>query len=170
LLPRASMSGRMSVVLWGYVITGAVGIAGTALGSWLTGRTQTNNLRLSIRAESDRAKVAEKRRIYSRCLAAFGDFINAQVKLHSFTGQSSDSDFGRALLGELTTAASEVFKTANELLLIAPKDVGNLADSASDALTRYPGGDPTKDSRVAEYRHLRDQLILAMRADLGELD
>ena len=59
------------------------------------------------------------------------------------------------------------FKTANELLLIAPKDVSNLTDSASDALSGYSGGDPAKDSRIAEYRHLRDQLILAMRTDLA---
>ena len=39
------------------------GIGGTILAAWMTGKSQTANLVLSINAESERNRLAEKRRM-----------------------------------------------------------------------------------------------------------
>lgn len=54
-------------------ITGAVGIAGiggTVLSATITRKSAAENLRISIDAENERIKLAEKRRIYAQALAA----------------------------------------------------------------------------------------------------
>ena len=45
---------------------GLVGVGGTYLGAWRTGRTQTTNLKLSIEAEREQARLADKRQVYAR--------------------------------------------------------------------------------------------------------
>lgn len=72
------------MVSWTTLITGIVGavigVAGTSLGAWLTGRTQTANLQLSIDAERERTRIADKRQTYARCLASLTDVVFEAAK------------------------------------------------------------------------------------------
>jgi hypothetical protein len=84
----------LSTISWDVVVTatvtGAVGIAGIAGTLWqekkaresqsrdlkLSIDSAAENLRMSLKAEDARAKIAEKRRIYARCAAAIDDLAN----------------------------------------------------------------------------------------------
>jgi hypothetical protein len=66
-------------------ITGAVGIAGVAgtiIAAKLAGNTATQNVRLSVNAEDDRARLADKRRIYARAIAAIDVALIATALMH----------------------------------------------------------------------------------------
>jgi hypothetical protein len=79
-------------------IAGAVvGLAGIIAGYWQSKRSgedaarnlknslnaTARNLRISINAENKRAWVAEKRRIYAECLAAFEELTTASIEYES---------------------------------------------------------------------------------------
>jgi hypothetical protein len=148
---------------WGILVTGLVGVAGiggTVLATWMTGKSQTTNLRISIGAENERARLAEKRQIYVRYLAASGELINAMAKQHAL-GEEADDALSTALVYERGAAFTSVLNTLGELLLIAPKHVMLLADSAGATI-----GGVSPDA--GEFRRVREALLLAMRADLGE--
>lgn len=114
------------MVPWAVLITGAVGVGGTALGAWLNGKTQTKTLRLSLDAENDRARLAEKRRIYARCTTAF------------LTMERAGRDFQNAAAGQggynaelnLTKASDALRDSMSELILIAPKHIRDTAQAA----------------------------------------
>jgi len=62
---------------WGPVITagitgivGLAGIGGTLVSAKITRKSAAENLRTSIGAEDERARLAEKRRIYAQALAS----------------------------------------------------------------------------------------------------
>jgi hypothetical protein len=63
----------LGVIVTGVVVGSASGIIGAICGAWMTGRSQIAGLKLGIAAENERAKIAEKRRVYARCIAALHD-------------------------------------------------------------------------------------------------
>jgi len=151
-------------MLWGYVITGAVGIVGTALGSWLTGRKQTSNLRLSISTENERAHKAEKRRVYVRHLAALTDLMTTSFKWHSAEKTGIEGEAKLAIALELGGKIAVARTTSFEVDLISTPEIRELAVSATTAIENYwPLGQGPHD-----FEKVRSQLIRAMRADLGE--
>jgi hypothetical protein len=115
---------------------------------------------MSISAENERARLAEKRRVYVSYLAATGDLINSKAKQHAL-GDDADDAISTALLHESAAAFTGVLNALGELLLIAPEPVMHLADSAGTILVRA-GLDADM------FREAREQLLQAMRADLGE--
>jgi hypothetical protein len=159
---------------WEVLITGAVGVGGTALGAWLNGRMQTKNLRLSLDAESERARLAEKRRIYAAFLAASNELI---VGVGDFRASVREENTGRleADYNRMAEARTLSLSNITELELIASPDIGAQARSLRRFLVNFAF---SRTSNMAEEASqnpdpiigMRARLLDAMRADLGEPD
>jgi hypothetical protein len=161
---------------WETLITGAVGLAGIGGTLWQGTRSReaaskdlkasldatAENLNLSINAENERARLAEKQRVYARCLAAFAGLIDPIAKNHAF-GSETEDVLAASLATEYGTALATQQNAVSELLLIAPVDVRQLALKASTKLMHDDGSEVAG----AEFRAVRDRLIQAMRADLN---
>jgi hypothetical protein len=151
----------MVAMLWGYVITGIVGITGTCLGAWLTGRWQTANLRLNINAERQRAMQAENRLLYTAFLSAYHRFQNI-----SMSSIDKKEDPGRTLYREAFVTLLEV---ADQISLSAPIGVNELAVELA-RIVRGFAMDLREDRDAPippELGDVRTELIYAMRKDLG---
>jgi hypothetical protein len=149
---------EMIVVDWGTVIpagitavVGLAGIGGTLLAARITGRSEDN-----------RAKVAEKRRIYANCLAA----LSVQYEANILKVETSKLSFPQDLAtifgssGDLDRAAmNAVF----EVQLIASFDVAKLAAKTLETLFRATPG-----SERNAWATAIALLVAAMRTDLGE--
>jgi len=129
----------------------------------VAGGLAAKNLSSGISAENERARLAEKRRVYVCCVTAFGGLIHSMAKQHAL-GDDGDDALETALSIERGAALTTLLNTLGELMLIAPEDVMHLADRAGRVLTEYSGSDPD----AARFREVREQLLMAMRADLGE--
>src|SRR5262249_35076237 len=110
------------------VITGVVGIAGVA-GTIVSARiartSATKDLQLSLNAENERARLAEKRRVYAA--------LNAALNNYSLVGRSIYLDPSLPLnRTELEDAQVRVFDAASEVILIAPKQLGGLVSEISN--------------------------------------
>lgn len=125
------------------------------------------NLLTGISAEDRRAEVAEKRRIYAACQAAFIGMISPVLRQRRVMIQGSDFEGSLAIVAQprdtMTAAVSEI-------RLVAPIDIGNLASAIQAAYlnfiddTRMGVGMPDDGSPMAE---LQEELYALMRADLG---
>jgi hypothetical protein len=83
-------------------VTGVVGIAGVGGANYaakISGKSATKAARLSLTGESDRARLAEKRRIYARAIAAAADRA---------AGEAADRLNEASPAGELRAAAARV--------------------------------------------------------------
>ena len=152
------------------ILAGAVGAAGgilaTLAGSWLTGRTQTNNLKLSLSTQNDRARIAEKRRIYARALASLSAAGGAVIEA------KMDANRGDlAAVRNIRATFDGIWECLSEVKLIAPQEVDECTEvvargfldylgSMADAL-KGEGPWPGQPPDLAK-------IVAAMRADLGE--
>jgi len=153
------------------ITTGVVGITGTILGAWLTTRSQTANLLLSINAEDRRVKNVEKRQIHATCLGAFEEMSSFHLTFLFLSAKKRDDpELNEAVEGyqKATHAAQIAVNTAE---LIASAEVSELldrlrkahVDSVNDVITKKP-----MSSEARNIGAIRRQLYVAMRADLGE--
>ena len=115
------------MVSWTTLITGIVGavigVAGTSLGAWLTGKTQTANLRVSIDAERERARVADKRQTYARCLTSLTEVVFQAAKLGDYSAGVSNED-RRSLALALHDSMSPMVAATNEMRLLPLSRLG----------------------------------------------
>jgi hypothetical protein len=128
---------------WATIITGTVGIAGIG-GTLLSARWQTASVKLTIAAEDERAKIAERRRIYVAAYAALSDGLRVMER-------SADDEVAPAV-------SISAINAARELELIASADVGRCARDALRGLDEHDG-----EALVEALAGL----VGAMRADLG---
>lgn len=106
---------------WQTLITGAVGVAGiggTILAARMTSKSQTANLKPGIGAENERARRAEKRLIYARCLASYEAMLT-QVLVFRDAGDRAESLDERSAT-EMSAVVSAMNVVVAELMLIAP--------------------------------------------------
>jgi hypothetical protein len=176
---------------WTFLATAAVGIAGIAGTFWQGKRAReaasndlkqnlkaaSENLLTTINADNERARLAEKRRIYASCLTA----INAASPAFSTHRRARNAKNARTWTNvEAKLAAWEDAKTARdamlnaemELELIAPKDVFQHAQQAGDNLMKYwdktANDAEPDDSLPSSTKPLIIKLRSVMRIDLGE--
>jgi hypothetical protein len=136
------------------VVTGVVGLAGiggSIMSARLASKSATENLRRSITAEDIRAKRAEKRLVYAKCLAAL-----AQYKEFYDAPYSTDfmASTGPAEMRDLRAAASIAIQEAE--LVGSPE----LAQTAYQAFLSIP-------ARDRDWEGLHTRLVEAMRTDLN---
>lgn len=146
----------------------------------------TENLRLTFSVENDQAKIAEKRRIYAQCQAAFSALIQAAVRQRIATDQVAtaiarnydDSTFNFVSLtkekadGESVDAQRIMLRAVSELYLIGPNKVRELTAEVANALGEYmttltKGEEDTRPS-LDKISDILRCLYEVMRADLGE--
>jgi hypothetical protein len=119
----------------------------------------TENLRLTISAEDDRARRTEKRQIYATYLSSFNSII---VKLR----EDKSVIQGPASYDELNQQLAVLLSATMEVALVAPRSVAEpaqvCASQVASRVNKIRKGELTKDPTGI------DDLIKAMRADLGE--
>lgn len=156
------------------IVIGVVGLAGILATYWQGKRAAeaaSENLRSSIDAENERARVVEKRRIYAACQAAF-----AAMRIESIThrvayqppASQRQRDAAELALNQVRRA---MLNATGELLLIAPmgarKIAADLTDSYLSYITATVRG-ASLDEPTEPAGRMQNQLYDAMRADLGE--
>jgi hypothetical protein len=151
-------------------ITGAVGIAGVAgtiLAARITSKSATENLKLSISADNERARLALKRGVYADCLTAFAEMMTA---VFTFREHHSGDDHDVTRTKQSQTQVVMIQKIS-EVRLIAPRNVARavaelgqtLLEYAIDSLRVEPFG--TSPEAITKKLH---EVYQVMRADLGE--
>jgi len=143
-------------------IAGAVGLAGiggTLLSARMTSKSDVKNLRISIRAEDARTRLADRRRIYAGCVAALTAYSDATVAnnpkpLLAEQRAELEYDVGR------TRLAAQV--AVSEVDLIAPPEVAIMAHRAAQAVLQAG-----KTENIASIGAPIVNLTMAMRRDLG---
>jgi len=156
------------------IVIGVVALAGIAATYWQGKRaTQaaSENLRNSIDAENERARLTEKRRIYAACQAAF-TAMRIESITHRVAYQPPPSQDQRdAAELALNQARQAMLHVTSELLLIAPEGVRKIAADLTDSYLGYITA-TVRGASLAEPTEpagqLQNQLYDAMRADLGE--
>jgi hypothetical protein len=126
---------------------GVVGLAGIIAAVRQSGRT--------IRAEDARARLADKRRVYASCLAAFAELARARAKTWAYEQSGEVSD---EIEDQHAAALKAAMSAYSELQLIAPAKVRKPVYEYFRSLS----GDGQAD------RTARELMVGAMRADLGE--
>lgn len=124
----------------------------------------TKNLGLSLNTESERSRREEKRQVYASYMAALGDAITQKVKRISYGEEGVMPEW--PLHAEYATSITAVMSELEKVKLIAPQDIAPLANRAARAIVNF---DDTEEAN-AEHSQARDQLLKAMRADLGSTD
>jgi hypothetical protein len=162
----------MSVVDWAAVvpaaITGAVGIAGV-IGTITAAK-------IGAKAATENARLADKRRVYARSIAA----LDASVAATKAERVSKAERGGRGGPGHRTydaTAGDALLAAADamgELQLAAPPRIADLADRAAKDLHAFryvpltPGLQPQADEAGQAIAETRQSLFDALRADLDD--
>jgi hypothetical protein len=144
--------------------TAIVGIIGIVATYW-TGRkaliTQTRNMELRINAEADRARLADKRRIYATFIAATSRYVAAAQSLAAARTKGAPESELPVLRSELGLAMTLMLSVLGEIRLIAPEDLVILSIEVVQKVT-------TTANLTDIFPELRDKLYEVMRADLGE--
>jgi hypothetical protein len=119
-------SGTDWPAVWAAISGGAVGLAGIGATVW--------QFRRGIRADNQRAEVAEKRRIYGRYHASLDNVFALADSVRT----ASDPDMQR-YLSELQDANIEMYSASSELTLVAPRDIAELARNVVRTLSAVCG-------------------------------
>ena len=169
---------QVTVSDWPAIITGIVigviGLAGIVATYWQGKRATemaSESLRKSIDVENERARLAEKRRIYAACQAAF-TAMRIESITHRVAYQPPPNQEQRAAAElALNQIQRQMLNATGELLLIAPADVRKIAADLSDSYLSYIAATvrgASLDEPTEPVRHTQRQLYDAMRADLDE--
>lgn len=156
------------------VVTGVVGLAGIVATYWQGKRATeaaSENYRRSIDAQDERARLADKRRIYATCQATF-----TAMRIESITHRvayqpPADQAQRDAAELALNQAQRAMLNATSELLLIAPNDVRKIAADLADSYVSYTTATvrgASLDEPTGSAAHMQSQLYDAMRADLAE--
>jgi hypothetical protein len=144
-------------MLWGYLITGLVGVAGMT--------STLLSVKINNSAQATLTYKAEKRRIYAAFNAAIESLWIIATSSWDFT-----TDPGRANYNQ---AMTQLWSSYFEVSLIAPANVNRLAIDIAHVMSAFAARlrEREKDESWREPRGFldkRDEMIRAMRADLGE--
>lgn len=156
------------------VVTGVVGLAGIVATYWQGKRATeaaSENCRRSIDAQDEHARLAEKRRVYAACQAAF-----TAMRIESIThrvayqppADQAQRDAAELALNQVQRG---MLNATSELLLIAPKGVRKIAADLVDSYVSYITATvrgASLDEPTGPAAHVQNQLYDAMRADLAE--
>jgi hypothetical protein len=148
-----------SVAITGAV--GVVGVAGTIIAARMAGKSTMQGVRLTIGAEDRRARLADKRRVYARAIAALDASVTAtRTERAAYPDLPGHRTYEVAAKAALMAAADAM----GELQLAAPPRIADLARGAASDLDLYQRH-KLDDERI---RETRQSLLDALRADFDE--
>lgn len=153
-------------------VVAALAIVGGYLGVQSANRNAAKNLLTSINAENEQVRLADKRLVYARCLAAFVEMSTRAVYHRAARVKGTKK--------ERTETDTKLFEAGNaryvalaEVRLIASANVVSFADTLNSYLDTYVKETGTGERCLSpkrepgkEYGDLEGHLIEAMRADL----
>jgi hypothetical protein len=155
------------VIVAGALVGSVSGVAGAILGAWVSGKSALAGLKLTIEAEKESARLADKRAVYAQCLASLDNCKHSLQQLRQQRGTAESA----AAAEKYDRAWQDCAAKLNELGLVAPDGVRFVALTASGRLYRLAElADSSHDEfRGAEVRYFKaeDCLRQALRADLG---
>ena len=99
----------------------------------MNGKSQLTALKLSINAEDNRIKVTDKRKLYALFTVKVNDILLA-IHRCALPGEKTDSQI-ESERNNLVEAHRSTLQTANEIYLIAPRDVIDAVDEMYSYLT-----------------------------------
>jgi hypothetical protein len=139
-------------------ITAAVGIAGVAgaiIAARIAGDSARESTRLTITAEADRARLADKRQLYARFMTVFSNAVTAAMEAKSAGPDSPD-------FAKYAAAINDAISLKNEVSLIAPEPTTTIASEAIDRLFDFLygrcGPAAVADAKGKALAALRDDL------------
>ena len=158
-------------------VVGVAGVAGTIINARFAGDSARKSALLNITAEADRARLAEKRRIYARGVGALDTAMLADGAARAAERHAESVEASRGWLqsrvptavvedqhkravdfrAKATEALGSANEAASELQLIAEDPAVELARNALDNISN-PG----------VYAGHRAKLLKALRTDLGK--
>jgi hypothetical protein len=157
----------VGVIVAGALVGSVSGVAGAILGAWVSGKSALAGLKLTIEAEKESARLADKRAVYAQCLASLDNCKHSLQQLRQQRGTAESA----AAAQKYDRAWQDCAAKVNELGLVAPDGVRFVALTASGRLYRLAElADSSHDEfRGAEVRYFKaeDCLREALRADLG---
>jgi hypothetical protein len=139
---------------------GVVGLAGIIF-AW-------RQSKMTIRADDERAELAEKRQIYSKYQASLDDVFTIANILRTEHGPDRPK-----YLSELQAANVVMFNATSDVRLTAPAGIASVARKVADTLSAaawraaQTGSDVDQDNAVYNGRQ---ELYSVMRADLDVLE
>ena len=131
------------------------------------------NIRLNIIADDERARIAEKRRIYAACQASFIAMIGPVIRHRREFSAATTPEQREAARSRLDTPRAAMFNAVSELRLIAPPDIGELANAVERNFMTFISD--TNDGALLassgvlmpEVAVMQNRLYDLMRQDLG---
>src|ERR1039457_6121611 len=124
---------------WPTIATGVVGVAGIIGTSWQGKRAReatSQDLRDSLRADTDRALTADRRGVYANFLAATNKMLIADA---DFEGNwaAADEETKNLLVESYNAPLSELFIALAEVKLVAPETIGDVAGTIGGLLADH---------------------------------
>jgi hypothetical protein len=135
------------------ISAGVAAVAGISATLWQASR--------NWRHDDTQRKVAEKRQLYANFMGTFNACISAAMARENAKGLVQKADTAI----EWNKANTNCNIARNELVLVAPVNIGNLSAKLLTTANHYTGRDKSQTEALASK--ILD-LIQAMRADLGE--
>ena len=160
------------MVPWDLIIGGLIGVGGTSIGAIISGRYQVTGQKLTITNDRDEARRADKRHVYAACQAAFTD-MQLCIQAYREASQQAAEDGIRRQTAErqLAAARKQMLDSVGELILVAPKQVCELAGQIQAGIIQLgqeTDDSPRRSDPRAALRSRRAEMLDAMRDDLGE--
>lgn len=124
-----------------------------------------SDIDLSIDAEREPAQIADKRLAYARCLASLPRVVFTAAKLGNYS-DGVNAEERRSLALALHESLAPMVVATNEMRLIAPESLGELADEVARKVALAAGDIERGIDTDFVFAPLREQLYQTMRADL----
>jgi hypothetical protein len=143
-------------------MTGAVGLAGIAGTLWQAKQTKdaaSQGVQVTIEADRQRERLADKRQTYARCLEAFTDLQHAVAVVSKLRSRGAELADAQLAERDRLTAATAALTATWELTLIARADVSLIANRAVEVISA--------DSDAETLGLVFSRLLAAMQADLN---
>jgi hypothetical protein len=160
---------------WPTIVTGVVGVAGIIGTYWQGKRAReatSQDLRDSLRAETDRALKADRRSVYATFTATVSKMLNADTLLDIEWNATEEATKHEALRAAHVPTMTELYAAYAEVRLVAPSTISDQALAIVDLFSKHfnaliynkaPDGNAIRD----DIRGRRSPLYEAMRADIG---
>ncbi len=152
-------------IVTGAVIASVTGVGGAILGAWMSGRQQMAGLKLNIRADDDRMREAERRRIYAAYIAALTGMALAGLNIEDHREGATKEQLAE-LERELNVATAICVTAQAEVSLISGPALRDLAQETAVEMSDFSEAIAAGRDTDFDYYKVRRKLLDVMRDEL----